>query len=182
MKKALIILANGFEEIEATAIIDILRRGQVQVTVAGLNQTLIIGAHQINIQADTTVEEIKNNEFDAVILPGGEPGTTNLQKDKEVAKILLNHAQNEKIVAAICAAPKILDQLGLLQNKNATSYPGNKGDMIRCNYKEDRVVKDGNILTSRGPGTSMEFAYALLEELGKEKEAAALKQGMLAQA
>jgi 4-methyl-5(b-hydroxyethyl)-thiazole monophosphate biosynthesis len=179
MPSALVVLANGFEEIEATAIIDILRRGNIDVTLAGLDASDITGAHQLSVTTETTLSQALESAFDAIVLPGGEPGTTNLQNSELLKRALYDFAAANKVVAAICAAPRILDALGLLDGKRATSYPGTKPDMTRCTYSEDAVVVDGAIITSRGPGTAMAFAYALLEFLQSSETSQELKEAMI---
>jgi len=178
MPNAAIIIAKGFEEIEATAIIDILRRGKIDLSVVGLDSAEITGAHGIRIIPDTTLAKVANKRFDALILPGGEPGTTNLEASQALADFIKAHVDDNKVIGAICAAPRILDKLGVLNGKQATSYPATKDRMTACDYQELRVVVDGNILTSRGPGTAMLFAYSLLEKLTGES-ADALKKAMV---
>ena len=180
MATALIVIAEGFEEIEAVSVIDILRRGGIRLTVAGLTSTQVKGAHGLAITTDTLLESVKSDEFDALIIPGGEPGTTNLEKNDLVADLLKNQAESGRTVAAICAAPRILNGLGLLSGKRGTSYPSNADRMTDCTYVEDRVVVDSNIITSRGPGTAMEFGYAILESLKSKDISDRLKQAMLA--
>jgi len=179
MPNALVVLANGFEEIEASAIIDILRRGNIDVTLAGLDASDITGAHQLSVTTETTLSQALENTFDAIVLPGGEPGTTNLENSELLKKALYDFTASEKLVAAICAAPRILDALGLLDGKNATSYPGTRDQMTRCNYVEDAVVVDGNVITSRGPGTAMTFAYAVVEQLQSSEESKQLQEAMV---
>ena len=163
MKKILIILAQGFEDIEAFSVIDILRRCECDVTIAGLNSKQITSAHSVTIQLDYDLTDCMRTLFDAIILPGGEPGTTHLEASKDVEKIVKNHFNNQKLVGAICAAPRILDNYGLLVDKQATSYPGVKDKMISCNYLEQPVVVDGNLITSRGPATAYLFAFEILK-------------------
>ncbi len=179
MSKVAILLANGFEEIEALSIIDILRRAQIEVIIAGVGGTDITGAHQVKVIADTLIEKIQNETFDMIILPGGEPGTTNLENNPQVAAMIQRQAQSGQWVSAICAAPRVLDKAGLLKGKQATSYPGTKPSMTTCVYLEDNVVRDGKIITSRGPATAMEFAYKLVECLTSKEIANRLKEAML---
>lgn len=179
MPTALIILADGFEEIEAVAVIDILRRAQVEVTVAGLARRIVKGAHQLTVEAETLLVDMAQHEFDCIILPGGEPGTTNLQKSALLVSVLKKQVTRKGYIAAICAAPRVLDNLGLLQGHHATSYPGTRPDMIHCTYLENPVVADDRIITSRGPGTAMAFAYVLVEVLVSREKADELKQVML---
>lgn len=180
-KTALLLLANGFEEIEAIAVIDILRRGNVTLTTASIHSKHVSGAHRLTVEADQLISNCVNQSYDIVILPGGEPGVTNLSENEDAIDIIRNQHSQNKLIGAICAAPRILDSLGLLDGRIATSYPANKADMIHCTYSEDTVVQDGNIITSRAPGTAMAFAYHILDALDLSPEATALRKGMLFQ-
>jgi len=169
--KALVFLAPGFEEIEAVTIVDILRRSNIQVTTAGLTPNPIEGAHKLKIFSDKSVDEISDQEFDAIICPGGAPGYKNLRKDPRVIRIIKNAYKQNKVVAAICAAPAVLSDAGILENKNCTIYPGMEDDLIRGKGtpKQENVVVDCNIVTSKGPATALEFALKLVEILaGKQ--------------
>ena len=165
-KDTLIILAPGFEEIEAVTVIDILRRARVEVTVAGLGAIEIKGSRGIVIKADKQLSE-DDNYFCACILPGGGQGANNLAASNIVKNILITMNQAGKIIAAICAAPAVvLSPLGLLDNKAATCFPGMEDAFERgTNFKAERVVVDGNMITSRAPGTALEFALTLVEKL-----------------
>jgi protein deglycase len=174
----LIILANGFEEIEAIASIDILRRGKARVTIAGVGSININGSQGLKVTTDITVDEAVKNEYAVVILPGGEPGTTNLQNSALVKQILNKHYEANKYIAAICAAPRILNNLGFLNGVKATSYPGTKSLMNNCVYVEKAVVVDGQFITSRGPGTAMAFAYTILKVLNKSDLSDKLQKSM----
>lgn len=164
MKNILVLLADGFEEVEALVPIDVLRRAGFNVVVCGLDNQQIKSTHNINILCDTTLEKI-DSVFDCIILPGGMPGTTNLGSSKEVCNLVVKHTSENKLVCAICAAPSILEKLGLLKGKKATSYPSflNDNETIKVN---ERVVVDGNIITSKGAGTAFDFAYSIVEKLG----------------
>jgi len=179
MKTALLILADGFEEIEAVAVIDILRRGGVDLTVAGLEDTEVTGEQELKVTAETTLPTIAERAFDIVILPGGDDAVDELEKSQSVKELLLRRHENRQLVAAICAAPRLLDAWGILDNRAATSYPEAKAEMKACRYLEDQVVRDGHVLTSRGPGTAMAFAYAILEALGETSAANTLREGMI---
>ena len=181
MKTALIIVAPGFEEIEAISVIDILRRAKVDVTIAGLDTLTTTGSHDISIIADSLFIDVSSSLYDVLILPGGEPGTTHLENNSLVSDCIQHHIQNDKIVAAICASPRILDKLGYLTSKDATSHPSMKTRLTQCIYKEDRVVTTNQVITSRGPGTALEFALAILTVLGLTKESQELKESMLIQ-
>lgn len=168
-KKAVIILAEGFEDIETVTPIDILRRADIDVTVAGLSDAKVKGARGTVVIADKKLDDM-STDFDAVILPGGS-GAVKLAASDKVRKIIIDMYNNGKIIAAICAAPAlVLSPLGILKGKKATSFPGEKASMDKeCIYKEDSVVVDGNLITSRGPGTALLFSLAIVEKmLGKE--------------
>ncbi|KJR42379.1 DJ-1 family protein [Candidatus Magnetoovum chiemensis] len=177
MSSVLIILAEGFEELEAVTVIDVLRRAEITVVTAGLNDGPITSARQIKITPDKTINEIEADKFDMLVLPGGQPGTDNLAKDDRVKKIVQTMHQNNKYTAAICAAPYVLSQAGILNNKTATSYPSFH-DKLNAKSVDTKsaVVIDGNVVTSQGPGTALEFAFKLVEIFkgsGKAKEIAA---------
>jgi len=169
--KILVPLANGFEEIEAINVIDILRRGDVDVVTAGLNEGLVEGSHKIKVLPDTILDKIDYREFDGIVLPGGAPGFVNLGNDERILKMAREMDKAGKVVAAICAAPSVLIKAGVLQGRRATVSPSGKAQVEACaNFSEERVVVDGNLVTSRSPGTALEFALKLVEVLaGKEK-------------
>lgn len=178
MKKVLVPLADGFEEIEAITIIDLLRRADVDVVTASLNAKTVTGSHGIVTQADKSLDEALNDDYDMVVLPGGMPGSDNLDKDKRVHTLLRKMVDSGKFAGAICAAPKVLANAGLLNGRKATSYPGfvDKMHLPDVTYTGAPVQRDGKIITGRGPGTAMDFALALVEALeGKEKRDAVEK-------
>lgn len=182
MPKVLILLAPGCEEIEAVTVIDLLRRANIDVVSAGLAEinNPITCSRGVVLVPDTTLDDVVDAHFDMVVLPGGQPGTDNLRKDERVRTLLQKTDSNNNYVAAICAAPMVLAEAGLLKDKFATSYPGCLDEKIapQTTLKEDMVVKDGNIITSRGPGTAMDFALLLVETL-TDKEARDLVQAGL---
>ena len=178
MKTALLLIADGFEEIEAVTICDVLRRGHIQLSMAGIGTTAIRGAHDIVMQTDLLLEDVGDTLFDAIILPGGMGGTENLLGSESTASLLKHHAEAGKLICAICAAPWVLGQANLLEGKQATIYPGLE-DKIPGKCGVDAVVQDGNIITSRGPATAMEFALALVKELAGDPMAAQVGQGLL---
>ncbi len=185
MPNILVPLADGFEEIEAITIIDILRRAGMTVTVAGDpdENGIITGRTKIKISPDCSLEDIaKRNltEFDAIVLPGGLGGTQRLQQDDRIKSFLQHLDRNDGIIAAICAAPTILSACGLLKGKVVTSHPSVKNDLHNAIYKDDRVVIDGRIITSQGPGTAMEFSFALVEYFYGKKKVLEINQGVLA--
>ncbi len=164
MANVLVPLAQGCEELEAVTIIDLLRRAEINVVTASLDERPITASRGTKILADTTLDQVLDQEFDMVILPGGLPGADNLNEDDRIHQILQRTVNNNKSVAAICAAPKVLASAGLLENKKATAYPGVL-DALNLNTTEvtnSAVQQDGNILTSRGPGTAMDFALEII--------------------
>jgi 4-methyl-5(b-hydroxyethyl)-thiazole monophosphate biosynthesis len=172
LKQALVFLAEGFEEIETCTIIDVLRRCDVHVITAGLTPNPISGGHGVSIVADKSVNDVSSEDFDAVICPGGAPGFQNLRSDNRVLNLVRTAFQKEKLVAAICGAPVVLSDAGVLVGKECTIYPGMERELEKGKGipKKDSVVIDGNIITSRGPATAFQFALTLGEKLaGKER-------------
>jgi 4-methyl-5(b-hydroxyethyl)-thiazole monophosphate biosynthesis len=177
MSKALVLLAEGLEEIEAVTLIDVLRRAGVEVTTASLGDTLVTGAHNVSLMADRRLGDVADQVFDVVLLPGGMPGAQHLRDDQRVLQLLRRQFGAGRYVGAICAAPIVLDAAGILNGKRATSYPGFA--LPDARYSEARVVVDGAIATSRGPGTAMEFALQWVAILVGTQTAEQLRQGML---
>jgi 4-methyl-5(b-hydroxyethyl)-thiazole monophosphate biosynthesis len=177
MPSAWVLLAEGFEEIEAVTIIDVLRRAQVEVVTVGQVAGSVCGSHGVRIVADTTMAEVGDSLPDVLILPGGLPGSTNLRDDARVVETVRRHAEQGRIVAAICAAPIVLEAAGVLTGRRATGYPGH--DLPSAVYVEDRVVEDSNIITSRGPGTALEFSMKLVQRLIGGDAVAELRRRML---
>lgn len=177
MKKTAVLLAEGFEEIEALTVVDIMRRGNVECDMVSIKDLEVTGAHGIKVTSNKVLSE-DINEYDMIVFPGGMPGATNLKGDKKVIETVKKFNNEGKLIAAICAAPIVLAEAGVIENRNITSYPGFEEELKGCNYKEETVVVDKNIITSRGPATAMEFSYKLLEVLGNETYND-LKKGML---
>ena len=170
MHKVLVLLAQGCEEIEAITIIDILRRAGIEVTSAGLDDLPVLSSHGVVLLPDTTLDIAQHQNFDMIVLPGGLPGTDNLRADNRLIALLQKMAQQGKYVAAICAAPSVLAAAGLLDGRKATCYPICLDAYPKVNLQNAAVVEDGKLITSRGPGTAMDFALALAERLsGKNK-------------
>lgn len=182
MVSALVLLAPGFEEIEATTVIDVLRRCNVKVVVAGLSLELITGAHDIRIAADTAIDRVKAENYDAIICPGGNPGYINLRKNPTVLSLVRQAFASGKLVAAICAAPAVLADAGILKGKKCTIYPGMEGELERGGGKvqRDLVVEDGNVITSQGPATALHFAFRVAERLAGKSVVEEVKERMLA--
>lgn len=164
MANVLIPLAQGCEELEAVTIIDLLRRADIKVITASLDESPVTASRGTVIVADTTLDQVLDQEFDMVVLPGGLPGADHLNADDRIHQLLQRTANNNKHIAAICAAPKVLASAGLLENKKATAYPGVLEALELENTEVTTAVvqQDGNIFTSRGPGTAMDFALELI--------------------
>ncbi len=174
MTRVLLPLAEGFEEIEAVTVIDLLRRAGIAVSVASLGARWVTGSHGITIEADVTLEEARAGDYDMVVLPGGMPGAEHLKKDARVIELLKEFAAQGRYTAAICAAPTVLAHAGLLSGRAATSFPGfldaHSAPGIRL--RQEAVVVDGKVVTSRGAGTAMDFGLVLVELLeGPERRA-----------
>jgi len=172
MASVLVPLAEGCEELEAVTIIDLLVRAGINVTSAGLLQGPVTCSRGTVIIPDLDLDTALQQDYDMIVLPGGLPGADHLQQDPRIRECLVNMHASKKYIAAICAAPKVLASAGLLDNKQATSYPGviDTMDIQGLCYSNDAVVKDDQIITSRGPGTAMDFTLALIEILvGKDK-------------
>lgn len=167
MAKVLVPLADGFEEIEAVTTIDLLRRAGIEVIVAGLTETRVTGSHGITMEADSVLDDALLEDYDMIALPGGMPGADNLESDPRIITILRDMAGRERFTAAICAAPKVLAAAGLLDGKRATSYPGflDAARTPGLAVTDATVEQHGNVITSRGPGTAMDFGLALIENL-----------------
>ncbi len=174
-----VFLANGFEECEALAPIDILRRADFEVITVGVNGKTVVGAHNIPVVCDITTNDVILDGLQAVILPGGMPGTINLENDKTVQAAIDFASKNGLLIGAICAAPSILGHKGLLNNKKATCFPGFEKDLLGAEYIDTAVVRDGNIITAKGAGVAFQFGFELLAYLKDEKTANDLKIQMM---
>ena len=182
-KTVLVVLADGFEEIEAVTPIDVLRRAGLEVIVAGVAKRDVPGAHNITVETDVILEQYQGIP-DAIVLPGGMPGAENLARSETLQMLLEKMKKNGKLIGAICAAPAmVLAPQGYLEGKKATCYPGYEDRMgANVKFSTDRVVRDGLIITSRGPGSALEFALELVRQLVDDKAADKLSNGMLAKA
>lgn len=180
MPRVLVPLAPGCEEIEAVTVIDLLRRAKIEVVSAGLDNQPVTASRGVRLIPDTTLDAAVQQEFDMVVLPGGMPGAANLNQDPRIKPLLQKMAARGKYVAAICAAPFVLGEAGLLAGKAATSFPGfvDKMDLPDTAYKTDPVVHDGKVITSRGPGTAMDFALELIETLAGKAERDKVEAGL----
>lgn len=177
MPKALTIVATGFEELEAVAPIDLLRRAEVKVTVAGLTEApWVQGRSNLALQSDTSLDRVLHEEFDLILLPGG-PGTRHLRADPRIRELVLRQHARGGLLAAICAAPTVLHDAGLLAGRRYTAHPSVAGELSSI-VSNEKVVRDGNIITSRGAGTAIEFALALVAALRGPEQAEAISRAI----
>jgi len=168
-KRVLVPLAEGFEEIESITVIDILRRAGAEVIVAGLSGKSVTGSHQITVITDVLLDEVKDQNFDLIVLPGGMPGALNLKADSRVQKIIQHHEQAGKLIAAICAAPIVLAEAGILNDRKFTIHPSQVNN-IRLTAQDSPVEIDRGVITGQAAGAAMKFAFTLVEKLyGPEK-------------
>lgn len=182
MKTAAVLLANGFEDIEAIAVIDILRRAGVNVQLVAVTAdgTLqVTTSHNVRLLADVSIGDVAAKSFDLVYLPGGLPGATNLAASADVAALLRRTASEGGICSAICAAPVALDAAGMLDGVDYTCYPGFQSNIKAGNYTGARIQRSGKIITGCGPGASLEMGFELLRALGLNNAASHLLDGML---
>ena len=180
MKKVYVFLADGFEDVEALIPVDVLRRGGVDVTTVSISDfPLVTSAHGVNIEADIMFEQGDFSDADLIFLPGGMPGASNLFAHKGVCKVVVDQHAAGKKVAAICAAPGVvLGQLGILEGKKATCYPGFEQMLDGATYTADLVTVDGNVTTAEGPAAAFPFAYELLAQLVDKKTSDQIAEGM----
>ena len=179
MAKVYIFLAEGFEEIEALMVVDVLRRAKIEITMVSITGSeLVTGAHGITTIADILFEDTDYQDADMLVLPGGMPGTVNLTKHDGLSRLLKVFHDKGKDLAAICAAPRILGTKGFLNGKCATCYPGNEESLLGARYQDTDVVTDGNIVTSRGMGTAIDFSLSLVTKLKGEEDASRLAEAM----
>ena len=170
MAKTAIFLADGFEEIEALTVVDLLRRAGIEITTASImGRKNVTGSHRITVEADALIEDIEFDSIDMLILPGGMPGTTNLSACKALTDKVKEFDANGKMLCAICAAPTVFGKLGLLKGKKACCYPGCEVDLLGADVQTTNVTKDANFITSRGMGTAIDFGLAIIEHFqGKD--------------
>ncbi|MDR2195978.1 MAG: DJ-1/PfpI family protein [Gallionellaceae bacterium] len=178
MPSVLVPLAPGCEELEAVTIIDILRRAGIEVVSAGLDAQAVRASRGVMLMPDTTLDEALKRDYDMIALPGGQPGTNNLAADQRIIDLLKKMAGDGKYITAICAAPSVLAKAGLLDGKRATSFPGALDAFPQVSRQSDAVVADGNLITSRGPGTAMDFALMLVERLTSHEKRQAVEAAL----
>ena len=180
MEKVIVLLAEGFEEIEALGTYDILIRGGIHVELVSIYDYInVTGSHGISVKCTESIKNIEYSEYDAVILPGGMPGAKNLKENKLVIKLLKEFNENKKLIGAICAAPTVLKEAGIINDIKLTSYPSFSDEFNKEMYMEDEVVSCKNIITSRGPATFFSFALCILERLTNKENAEKIKASML---
>ena len=183
MKTIFVFLATGFEEIEALAPVDVLRRAGLNVqTVSVMNEQAVVGAHGIPVVADKMFAEINQEDAEMILLPGGLPGATNLDEHTGLSELILKVAEARKPLAAICAAPLVFGNRGLLDGKKATCYPGFESYLQGAEYTANLVEVDGNFITGKGPGAPLEFAFAIVEKYCGIATVQEQKQGMMIEA
>ncbi len=181
MANVLVPLAEGFEELEAITIIDLLRRAEFNVVTAGMDDKPVRASRQTVVIPDTSIENILNDEFDLIVLPGGLPGSDNLRDNPQVQALLKRQHQQGKMVGAICAAPRALVAAGILQGKTITCYPGALGQekTSGINISSNSIEIDNNVITSRGPGTAMDFALTIIELFGGKQLSESIEAGLV---
>lgn len=168
-----VILAEGFEEIEALTVTDVLRRAGVKVKNASVSGEYVNGAHGITVKSDCLIgDALAAGDAEGVILPGGMPGTINIKNSDKAKKLIKEVFEKGLLTAAICAAPSVLGEMGILSGKKCTCYPGFEGELRGGILSEEKVVADGNVITSRGPGTALLFALELVRYITKEDPSA----------
>ena len=172
MARTAIFLAEGFEEIEALTVVDLLRRAGIEIsTVSITGKKNVTGSHQITVDADVLIENLNFDSVDMLILPGGMPGTTNLGQCKALTDKIKEFDEKEKMLCAICAAPTVYGKLGLLEGRKACCFPGREVDLIGADVQTTSVTKDGHFITSRGMGTAIDFGLAIIEHYQGEEAA-----------
>lgn len=163
MPKTAIFLADGFEEIEALTVVDLLRRANIEIsTVSIMGRKNVTGSHNITVEADALLEETDFDSLDMLILPGGMPGTTNLADCKALTDKIKEFDEKDKMLCAICAAPTVFGKLGILKGKKACCFPGREDDLLGADVQTSSVTRDGHFITSRGMGTAIDFGLAII--------------------
>lgn len=178
MASVLVFLAEGCEEIEAVTTIDVLRRAEFQVTVAGLKPGVITASRGVKLAPDTTIDAVDPKDFDAVVVPGGYGGVQNLMANEQALNAIRTANQAGKWICAICAGPLVLEKAGVLAGRRATCYPG--VELQTTQRVDERVVVDGHLITSQGPATSMAFALEIVKQLGGAALAQKVASALLA--
>lgn len=180
--KIAVFLANGFEEIEAVSIIDVLRRGEQSVDTISIGETIEVkGAHNICMKSDYLMSDVENelDSYDMLILPGGMPGTNHLNDHEGLRKVLVRFDRDKKYIGAICAAPSVLGELGILDGKKATCYPGYESRLKGCKVEDDNVVVSDHIITGKGAGVAIKFALQILCLVRPMKDVEELRRALI---
>lgn len=178
--KVAVYFATGFEEVEALSVVDVLRRGNIEVIMVGVDGSTVVGSHKIGINMDKQINEVDHNEIDMIVLPGGMPGMTNLLASEAVQKNVKEFKAQNKWLAAICAAPSILGKLGLLEGEKATCYPSFEKNLIGCEHTGARLEVSHKIVTAKGPGVALDFGLKLLEILTNKELSEQIRKAMIA--
>jgi len=178
-KKVALLLAPGYEELEAVTVVDIMRRAEIVCDIVGIKEGPIPSARNVKIVPDRLIDDIVDETYDIVVLPGGIEGTENLARDNRVVALLTRHLKMGKRVGAICAAPTVLERHNLVTGKTITCHPVSRAAIKKASLSDDKVVEDGLVITSQGPGTAMDFALKLVEILAGEDKVLQLKEGLL---
>ena len=178
--KVAVYFATGYEEIEALAVVDVLRRGNIDVSMVGVSSKTVVSARGISINMDVTLDELDHDAIDMMVLPGGVPGIINLEANEKLINELKSFKEKGKWLAAICAAPSILGSQGLLVGEKATCYPNYESKLIGCEHVDEKVVVSGKIVTGKGAGAALDFALKILEVLQGEEIAEQVRKSMIA--
>lgn len=179
MPRVVLLLADGFEEVEAVAVVDVLRRAGIETVIAGLHEGFASSARGIRILPDALIDDVRAEDFDMIVLPGGQPGADNLNADKRVRQLIAEFREKGKSAAAICAAPYVLAEAGLLEGKRVTAYPGYDKKLRGGLYEDKGVVDDGNVITAMGAGTALCFGLAIVSKLSGAETAKKIKDAMI---
>ncbi|MGL5353877.1 MAG: DJ-1 family glyoxalase III [Clostridium sp.] len=169
MKKVAVLLANGFETIEALTVVDILRRAEVCCDTFSLGDLDVLTSHKIIVKADKMLGDNKLHEYDCIVIPGGMPGAKNLKEDSRVIEIIKDFNNNGKLICALCAGPIVLAQAGIIEGIDITCYPGFEKELGSCNYKDELVVSFENIITGKGPAATIDFSFEILKNIEPNK-------------
>ncbi|MDE6961065.1 MAG: DJ-1/PfpI family protein [Lachnospiraceae bacterium] len=180
MSRVCVFLAEGFEEIEGLTVVDLLRRAGVETQMVSITEErMVTGSHGIQVQADVCLKDADFGQTELLVLPGGMPGTKHLGACQKLTELLTQFYKDQKKVAAICAAPSVLGDLGILKGKKAACYPGFEERLAGAEVVYDKVAADGNVTTSRGMGTAIAFSLSLVEQLVSREKALELKKGII---
>lgn len=178
MKKVAVLLANGFETIEALTVVDILRRAEVCCDTFSVGSMEVCTSHKIIVKADKSIDNNEIKDYDCIVIPGGMPGAKNLKEDSRVIELVKEFNDKGKLICAICAGPIVLAKAGIIEGADITCYPGFEKELGNCNYKEELIVSSKNIITGKGPAAAIDFAFEILKKI-KPESVEGIKSGML---